>query len=253
MGVFSVFEGSLEKYIDNFFKDNFGGRVQPLDIAKKLAREMRNCRRVSISNIYVPNIYTVFLNPEDNADIEPLSKALAKELEDYVAKKAAEKRYTLTGPPVIKFSVEEALPVGGLRVEGEFSEDPGEEDGPEPEDKHIEQTQPFQPVKNSTLLETPSVPYGVLRVDSGPDQGKVFKLITPVVVVGRGENCDIVLKDDSVSRRHARLERYRNRYRIVDLGSTNGTFVNGIRTGMKILETGDKLQLGLTTCTFKVE
>jgi hypothetical protein len=117
MGVFSVFEGSLEKYIDSFFKDKFGGRVQPVDIAKKLAREMRDCRRVSISNVYVPNIYTVFLNPEDHADIEPLRKTLAKELEDYVAKKAAEKRYTLTGQPAIKFAVEQALPAGGLRVD----------------------------------------------------------------------------------------------------------------------------------------
>lgn len=253
MGVFSVFEGSLEKYIDSFFKDNFGGRVQPVDIAKKLAREMRDCRRVSISNVYVPNIYTVFLNPEDHADIEPLSKMLAKELEDYVAKKAAEKRYTLTGPPAIKFAVEEALPAGGLRVDSEFSEDPGEKEDPEPEEKLIEQTQPFQPVKNSTLLEAPSVSHGMLQVDSGPDQGKVFKLIAPVMVVGRGEGCDIVLNDDSVSRRHARLERHRNRYKIVDLGSTNGTVVNGIRIEMKFLETGDKLQLGLTTCTFKVE
>ncbi|MGI6491582.1 MAG: DUF3662 domain-containing protein [Peptococcaceae bacterium] len=253
MGVFSVFEGSLEKYIDSFFKDKFGGRVQPVDIAKKLAREMRDCRRVSISNVYVPNIYTVFLNPEDHADIEPLRKTLAKELEDYVAKKAAEKRYTLTGQPAIKFAVEQALPAGGLRVDSEFSEDPGEKEGPEPEEKPIEQTQPFQPVKNGTLLEAPAVSYGMLLMDSGPDQGKVFKLTAPVIVVGRGEGCDIVLHDDSVSRRHARLERHRNQYKIVDLGSTNGTVVNGIRIGMKLLETGDKLQLGLTTCTFKVE
>ncbi|MDD2554370.1 MAG: DUF3662 domain-containing protein, partial [Desulfotomaculaceae bacterium] len=65
MGMFSGLEGSLEKYIEGFFKDKISGRVQPADIAKKLAREMRDCKRVSVSNIYVPNEYIVFLHHSD--------------------------------------------------------------------------------------------------------------------------------------------------------------------------------------------
>lgn len=253
MGVFSGLEGSLEKYVDSFFKDNFGGRVQPVDIAKKLAREMRDCRRVSISNIYVPNLYTVFLHPADFENIVTFSSMLAKELEDYVTKKAAEKRYTLAGPPSVKFEQDQALSDGGLRVTSEYSEAPPEKEKITPDEKPIEHTQRFRPVKEYAKVDTTSSPKGSLKVNSGPDLGKVFQLKAASIVLGRHEGCDIVLKDSSVSRRHARLELHRGRYTIVDLGSTNGTMVNGIRIGTKVLEPGDTVTLGTTTCTFKVE
>ncbi|MDD4239321.1 MAG: DUF3662 and FHA domain-containing protein [Desulfotomaculaceae bacterium] len=252
MGVFSGLEGSLEKYVDSFFKDNFGGRVQPIDIAKKLAREMRDCRRVSISNIYVPNQYTVFLNPADCENIVTFSSMLAKELGEYVTKKAAEKKYTLTGPPSVKFEQEQVLPAGGLRVTSEFSEAPPEKDTT-PDEKPIEHTQRFRPVKEYTRAEATSPACSSLQVNNGPDQGEVFQLKAASIVLGRHEDCDIVLNDSSVSRRHARLELHRGRYTIVDLGSTNGTMVNGIRIGTKVLGAGDTVTLGITTCTFKVE
>ncbi|TEB17907.1 Glycogen accumulation regulator GarA [Pelotomaculum sp. FP] len=253
MGVFSGLEGSLEKYIDSFFKDNFGGRVQPVDIAKKLAREMRDARRVSIRNIYVPNLYTVFLHPADCENIATFSSLLAKELGDYVTKKAAEKKYTLTGPPSVKFEQDQALPAGGLRIAGEFSESPPEKEHTAPDEKPIEHTQRFRPVKEYSRGEAVSPACGSLRVNDGPDRGKVFQLKAASIVLGRHESCDIVLNDSSVSRRHARLELHRGRYTIVDLGSTNGTMVNGVRIGTKVLEPGDTVILGTTTCSFKVE
>lgn len=252
MGVFSGLEGSLEKYVDGFFKDNFGGRVQPVDIAKKLAREMRDSRRVSIKNVYVPNLYTVFLHPADLENISTFSSMVAKELGDYVSKKAAEKRYTLAGSPSVKFEQDQTLSEGGLRVTSEFSEAPTEKENTLPEEKPIEQTQRFRPVKEYAGVAAAAPVCGSLLVNDGPDQGKVFKL-KAAVVLGRHEGCDIVLDDSSVSRRHARLELHRGRYTIVDLGSTNGTFVNGIRIGTKVLEPGDTVTLGTTTCTFKVE
>lgn len=253
MGVFSGLEGNLEKYIDSFFKDNFGGRVQPVDIAKKLAREMRDSRRVSITNIYVPNQYTVFLPPADFENVSTLSSMLAKELEEYVTKKAAEKRYTLAGPPSVKFEQDQELSAGGLRVTSEYSEAPPEKESTNPDEKPIEQTQRFRPVKEYTKVETTSPASGSLRVVKGPDQGKVFQLKEATIVMGRHEGCDIVLNDSSVSRHHARLELHRGRYTIEDLGSTNGTMVNGIKIGTKVLEPGDTVIIGTTTCSFKVE
>lgn len=253
MGVFSGLEGSLEKYVDGFFKDNFGGRVQPVDIAKRLAREMRDCRRVSISNIYVPNLYTVFLHPADCENIATFSTLLSKELGEYVTKKAAEKRYTLAGPPSVKFEQDQGLPAGGLRVSSEFSEAPPEKENAAPDENPIEFTQRFLPVKEYSRVEATTPARGSLRVNDGPDQGKVFQLKAASIVLGRHEDCDIVLNDSSVSRRHARLELNRGRYCIVDLGSTNGTIVNGIRISTKVLEPGDTVILGTTACTFKVE
>lgn len=252
MGMFSGLEGSLEKYIEGFFKDKFGGRVQPVDIAKRLAREMRDGRRVSVSNIYVPNDFTVHLNPSDWDHISNFASTLAKELEEYVKQKAAEKKYTLAGPPAVRFTLDETLAPGGLKLEPAFSEAPAVEEGAAPPEEPLENTQPFQPVKDCRSYTAPLV-YGYLVVDTGPDAGKKYSLSSVSVSIGRHEDCDIVLSDNSVSRRHARLELHRGRYTVSDEGSTNGTWVNGVKITSKVLEPGDTVTLGTTSCTFKVE
>lgn len=253
MGVFSGLEGSLEKYIEGFFKDRSGGRVQPVEIAKRLAREMRDGRRVSISNIYVPNQYTVHLNPSDWENISTFASLLSRELQEYVKQKAEEKKYTLAGPPVVSFARDEALAAGSMRVEAGFSEAPPGEEQPAAEEEPIEHTQRFIPVKGCVKVETAPLVYGRLHIDAGPDRGKTFNLSAVSIVIGRREDCDVVLNDPSVSRRHARLELHRGKYTISDLGSTNGTMVNGVKIHTKVLEPGDVVTLGTTVCTFKVE
>lgn len=253
LGIFSGLEGSLEKYIEGFFKDKFGGRVQPVEIAKKLAREMRDSRRVSISKIYVPNEYTVHLYPSDWENISTFASLLSKELQEYVKQKAEEKKYTLAGPPAVKFARDETLASGSIRVESGFSEAPPEEEQPAAEEEPIEHTQRFLPVKDCVRVDTAPLVYGRLQVDAGHDKGKIINLSAVSIVMGRREGCDIVLNDTSVSRRHARLELHRGQYTISDLGSTNGTRVNGVKITTKVLEPGDVVALGTTVCTFKVE
>lgn len=252
MGMFSGLEGSLEKYIEGFFKDKFGGRVQPVDIAKKLAREMRDGRRVSVSNIYVPNDFTVHLNPSDWENISNFATMLARELEEYVRQKAEEKKYTLAGPPAVKFARDEELAPGGMRLEAAFSEAVAAEQEPAGEGESFEHTQPFQPIKDCKVHTAPLV-YGYLQIDAGPGAGARISLSSVTVTVGRREDCDIVLSDSSISRRHARLELHRGRYTIIDEGSTNGTWVNGVKITSKVLEPGDVVTMGTTACTFKVE
>ena len=253
MGVFSGLEGSLEKYIEGFFKDKFGGRVQPVEIAKRLAREMRDARRVSVSKIYVPNEYTVHLHPSDWENITTFATLLSKELQEYVRQKAEEKKYTLAGPPVVRFARDEALPSGSMRLESSFSEAPPQEEQPAVEELPFEHTQRFNPVKDCVRVDTAPLVYGRLYVDAGPDRGKTFNLSAVSIVVGRREGCDIVLNDTSVSRRHARLDLHQGRYAVSDLGSTNGVMVNGVKITTKVLEPGDVMTLGTTVCTFKVE
>ncbi|BAF59967.1 MAG: DUF3662 domain-containing protein [Pelotomaculum sp.] len=252
MRLFSDLEGSLEKYIEGFFKDKFGGRIQPVEIAKKLAREMRDARRVSISNIYVPNRYNVHLHPSDWENISQFASLLSGELQEYIRQKAEEKKYTLAGPPDVKFSRDETVPSGGMKVESEFGAIPSGEGGLEAGES-IENTQRFVSVRDSFRMEAPAPVHGYLQVKAGPDRGKVFKLGDISMIIGRREGCDIVLNDSSVSRRHARLELHRGRYTITDLGSTNGTMVNGVRINSKALEPGDVITLGTTVFIFKVE
>ena len=253
MGMFSGLEGSLEKYIEGLFKDSISGRVQPVEIAKKLAREMRDRKRVSISNIYVPNEYTVFLHRSDWESIYTFSGTLSKELQDYVSHKAAEKRYSLSGRPLVKFVTDDNIPVGSISVESRFSEEPPEEENLIPDLEPIDHTQRFTPVKDSARAESEPFLYAKLQVDKGPESGKTFNLNKASIVIGRRENCDVVLSDTSISRSHARLETHRGGYTIYDLGSTNGTTVNGERITSKALMPGDKITFGTTVCIFKVE
>jgi len=253
LGVFSGLEGSLEKYIEGFFKDKFKGRVEPAEIAKRLAREMRDRRRVSVNKIYVPNQYTVYLNPSDYDSIATIASLLSGELQEYVKQKAREKRYTLAGLPVVSFAREDSRDAGSMRIESGFSEAPREVEPPEVEEKLLEQTQRFRLTKYNILPEEKPAFTGRFKVEAGPDKGKIFNLGAVSLVVGRRADCDIVLNDSSVSRRHARLEWRGGQYILTDLGSTNGTRVNGIRVVTKVLQPGDTVTLGTTICSFKVE
>lgn len=253
MGWFTGLEGNLEKYIEGFFKNKTGMGIQPVEIAKKIAREMRDHRRVSISKVYVPNQYTVHLHPSEWENIASFSSLLAKELQEYARQKAVEKKYTLAGTPLVKFVLDEELEAGNIKVESVFSEtNTGEESSFTGED-NIEHTQRFMPVKDNAGTGTGAKIYGRLQVNDGPDKGKAFELKAVSIVIGRREDCDIVFQDTSISRRHARLELHRSRYTVSDLESTNGTMVNGVRIGKKVLEPGDVLVLGATICTFKVD
>jgi len=91
-----------------------------------------------------------------------------------------------------------------------------------------------------------------LIIKAGPHRGEVFPL-AGTAIIGRGNTCDIVLKDNSVSRRHARLDYVQEKFVITDLGSTNGVYVNGIKVVSKNLAPGDTIGLGSTLCIFEVE
>lgn len=253
MRMFSGLEGSLEKYIEGLFKDNLGGRIQPAAIAKKLARKMRDCKRVSVTNIYVPNEYEVRLHPSDYENIATFSSSLSEELQEYVLQKAREKKYTLTGSPVVKFAMDENVTPGNMRLHPEFSEAPPEERKTVAPRETLEHTQRFTPVKEWARPETSTRVIAKLQVNSGPDRGKIFNLGSVSMMIGRRSDCDIVLTDDSVSRHHARLELHRGSYTIYDLDSTNGVQVNGVKITSRVLEPEDIVSIGTTICAFKVE
>lgn len=252
MGFFSGLEGGLERYIEGFFRDKFKGRVQPLDIAKRLAREMRDRKRVSVNLVYAPNEYEVFLSQDDWESIAYLAEALSSELQDYLRQKAEEKDFTLVGPQRVRFSQDGDLKPGQIRVTGKFGGLAGGAAGSEVSE--FEDTLNYQPVRDTAPVPviSPALRY-ILEIREGPLAGKVFMLEGSPVVLGRRDSCDIVLPDESVSRRHARLEPRKEGWLITDLNSSNGTFVNGVRIRTASLSPGDTVKLGATLCAFKVD
>ncbi|MTI79806.1 MAG: DUF2662 domain-containing protein [Firmicutes bacterium] len=259
MGLFSGLEGNLEKYIEGFFKGKFKSRVQPVEVAKNLYREMQKNRRVSVNKTYVPNEYKVLLHPEDWESIDSFHRLLILELQDYLSQKAQEKELTLVASPVVKLEKNDDIKPGEMLVKGDFGEavpvnrelirQQQKNNEPEETDK---KTMMYQPVKDDSSPEKPKTSYRLL-VEKGRDAGKEFPLGYYRMVVGRRETCDIVLADPSISRRHAQLDNQNNQYVLTDLQSTNGTYVNGEKISKKMLEPGDSITFGTTECVFKVE
>ncbi|MFZ5643295.1 MAG: FhaA domain-containing protein [Bacillota bacterium] len=257
MGFFSGLEGSLEKYIEGFFRDKFRGRVQPLEIAKRLAREMRDRKRVSVNLVYAPNEYDVYLSADDFSSIEYLSGALSGELQDYLSQKAEEKDFTLVAGPRVQFFEDVELKPGQIRVSSRFGKtyDLQQSGEGKTEDK-ID----FEDTMNYNLFRDTS-PIPVIRQKTnlylefvdGPMAGRIYRLYDYTLVIGRRESCDIVLPDESVSRRHAMLEPQQGRWMLSDLDSTNGTFINGERIKTRFLEPGDTVKFGAVLCALKVD
>ncbi|WP_066638747.1 FhaA domain-containing protein [Desulfolucanica intricata] len=250
---FDSLETRLEKYIEGIFKEKHCGNIQPVDIAKKLLREMKNGKRVSVNSVFVPNSYIISLNSKDFEALEPYITLLTAEMQDYLIKKARERKYTLVGSPTIIFQSKVEIEVGTIKVQGSYAESekmmlPEEN---ETQEGKLEKTQRFT-IKNLDFLNGKREQV-YLVIELGPDKNKSFKLNNQRVVIGRDESCDIVLSDKSVSRRHVMLERRRKAYVIRDLKSTNGTFVNGVRIIEEILKPGDEIKLGITICSVRAD
>ncbi|MBM7855744.1 hypothetical protein JOC37_002159 [Desulfohalotomaculum tongense] len=258
MGLFSDWESNLEKYIEKFFRGKLKSHVQPVDIAKKLYREMISYRRVSVNKIYVPNEYKVLLHPGDWESIGAFHKSLVLELQDYLVQKAREKELTPVAPPVVILKKSDDIEPGEMEVQASFSEAVPvnrelirrKQKEKEPPDTN-QDTMLYKPVKDSAMPK-PEKTYRLV-VEEGQDKGKEFPLGNYRMVIGRRDTCDIVLADPSVSRRHAQLDNQDSRYVLTDLNSTNGTFVNGEKITKKLLEPEDVITIGTTVCIFKVD
>lgn len=256
MGFFSELEESLEKYIDKlFFKARQGEQLQPVDIARQMAREMRRKRRAGLTGVFVPNRYEITLDENDYTALEPLLERLASELRDYITEKAAEKKYELAGPVVVEFKANQERNSldERLYIEVHYDQILAEE----PETQHEsrrEDTQRYIPVR--VPLQRDHTPMRESRVllenTSGGHGVELYEIKGELTVIGRRETCDIYLADAGISRKHAVITRSGNHFVISDQASSNGTFVNGIRISSKVLEPGDVIKMGSTVLTFKV-
>ena len=284
---FNSLETSLEKYIEGLFKEKHCGKIQPVDIAKKLFREMRNGKRVSVNSVYVPNNYTIYLNKDDLEAIKPYITALSSEMLEYLKEKAKERKYTLVGIPSIVFKSENLLDVGNIKVQGFYDEtekamltEKTDKDMPENNDiieikelselrnnkdkiskeikraeevpeEELGNTQKYS-LKNLALPGFGSEQIYVV-IQEGPDKNTNFKLTGRRATIGRDKSCDIILSDYSVSRIHAVLDQKKKLLIIRDLTSTNGTFVNGIRITEKVLKPKDEIKLGTTLFSIRID
>ena len=254
MSVLRNLEAKLGSLVEGAFGRAFKTSVQPVELAHKLAKEMEDNQMVSVSRVYVPNHYRVFLSPQDREQFSSYEPAMRKELSDYLLEHARQESLALTSRPQIEFHTDDRLDLGEFGIQAQLLAPPEEE--------HVAAAEPAAPSAGDfghTMVYSPD--RAVRTLDSVPDRrqallvgdGRRNVLSGQRVVVGRSRECDVVLSDPNVSRRHAELRRGENGWHVVDLGSTNGVKVNGHRVEQMALRPGDRVTIGLTDLTFELD
>ena len=255
MSVLRNLEAKLGGLVEGAFGRAFKSSVQPVELAHKLAKEMEDNQMASVSRVYVPNHYRVFLSAEDREQFSSYEPALRKELSDYLLEHARSEGLALTSRPQIDLETDERLKLGEFGIQAQLLSPPEEEQG-EPEEG------PPSGDFGHTMVYSPD--RAAPRVEPGPasqsrrkallvGEGRRNVLSGSRVVLGRSRECDIVIADANVSRRHAELRRNGDRWSVVDLGSTNGIKVNGRRVDQAELNDGDQVTIGVSVMSFELD
>lgn len=224
MPILRDFERRLGGLVEGLFSKTFRSGVQPVELAKLIQRRMEDGRSVGVSEVWAPNRFELSLSPDDLARYEQAEAAIVSELRRVVRETAAERGWGLVGPPEIEFRADPRLKKGDLGCVATLAA--GEDDDPLAGDR-------------ATL---------VIRDDGGE---RTVALTSATVTIGRLAECDVVLTDKGASRKHAQV-RYRDgSWVLTDLGSTNGTRLNGQTIQSRELADGDKVTIGTTVLEFR--
>ncbi len=278
MSILSDFEDRIGNVVEGGFARVFRSPVQPAEIARKLAREMERRKVVGVGKVFAPTLYNVLLSPADDAQLGGFAETLAGELETYLVSEARDHSYALATRPVVRFLVDNDLKLGRFDVIGELlspeemaaelNEELPISSGGLPADSDgrvgsIPAVPPMVPVVRSGLLFDIETAEGLdpdewvpASVEDRSATVSIGGLDRDVVlrgdrmVVGRLASCDVCLADANTSRQHAAFVREGSGWRIEDLGSTNGTLVNGERVDSLRLRDGDVVVIGVTELLF---
>lgn len=252
MSILRNLEAKLEGLFEGAFSRTFKSKVQPVEIARKLAKEMQDNKSVSISRTYVPNQYIVYLSPDDRAQFEGYEDGVKKELSDYLLEHARSEGLALLTRPTVEFETDERLGLGEFGIQALLVRPPEDErvEPAEPGPAEFGHTMVYSVDREARRMDAPAAFGGRAMLVGG---GKRTVLSGDRVTIGRSRDCDLTLDDPNVSRRHAELRREGAGWVVADLGSTNGVKVNGRRVDNHPLTAGDEIVLGLERLSFQVD
>jgi Protein of unknown function (DUF3662)/FHA domain len=295
MNPLRTIENMIAGLVEGTFGRVFKAEVRPMELARKLAREMDENKTTSVSRVYAPNEYSVWLSPRDRARYEGVEHEVIDELCAYLLEHARGENLALPSRPHIVFHTDEQLQLGEFGIEARLarSEEESRESEPlaAPAQRAHEEPRDF-PAEDSPRPASPSAALAPTPDAAGamPDEepqaagntmifsnservrgavertaarrrpkallvvsGKRLLVPPRGADIGRSRDCDIVLDDSSISRRHAELRPVGSIWRIEDLDSTNGVRVNGIAIhGPRELRTGDRSEIGATEILFEI-
>lgn len=289
MGVLQRFEKRLENLVEGAFAKVFKGVVHPVEIASAMQREADAHKSIlGGGRTLVPNRYIIDLSPPDHDRLAQYAAPLAQELAQAQAEYIGEQGWTVYGDVIVEIERGEGLDTGMFRIAAEVYTGAVEAPPPPPPPgpPQYQQQQggfslppsapgvppagppmggppmggpppmgpPGSPAQISSQPTPPVTPLHTARqARLISSDGRQFAVAIGSTVIGRGEGAQVRLADVGISRQHARLDYDGTRMVLTDLGSTNGTTVNGNRITAAALQHGDVIQLGTTTLTFRLD
>jgi hypothetical protein len=252
MSVLRSLESKIASLVEGTFSRAFRSEVRPVEIARKLAREMEEHKSLSVSRTYVPNEYRVYLSPRDRERFADYEDALASELAGYLLEHARRERLALMSRPVVEFETDDRLGLGEFGIQTRVVSPDRDDDLEAP----VEESGRTMIYSSAGRVAEPLEERARTRTQTALllSGGKRLVVGPAGVTVGRSRQCDVTLDDPNVSRTHAEIRPRGGSWVLTDLGSTNGSRLNGRRLdGPEVLKPGDEIELGTSRIKFELE
>ena len=246
MNVFQRLERVLQRTVERPFTRLAGSRLQPVEIARALARELVANRRVGVGRIYAPNWFRAQLSEQDFRQCEPFLLQLEREIAQDLIRQAQRRKYEFVGAVTVELLADTTLQQGDILASAEIRASEPAQRSEAQVDAPRARTSVFPvvvPPQAPPATDDVAALALVVRDERGVEQH--LQMVGRELRFGRGLDNDVVLDSLSVSREHARLLQADGLY-IEDLGSRNGTFVNGQRVQRARVHPGDRVRLGAT-------
>ncbi len=240
MGLLDKVERGIEKAVRGVFSTGSRAQVEPVEIASRLRRDVDNKSiTIAAGRTLAPNVFDVLLSDDDFQRAQEWGTPLAEELCDVVINHVRSQGYTLQGPVRVSFRRDEELRVGNFEITSrtEKSSAPAAPAHPAAH-AHVPAAPTRQPVRLQPVLDI---------------DGQRYSLNAPSIVLGRSSEADILIDDTGVSRRHLEIRTGPGLAQAIDLGSTNGSYVNGQKiVGSSDLTDGSTITMGRSKIIFRL-
>ncbi len=249
MGILSRVESFLERFLEAP-AGRLGASIQPVSLAKRIERAMDTNKTYRDGGVIVPNQFDLHLHPRDFSAFASYRGSLEDDLAHGVMARARRERYTLVARPRVRIVADEGTRRGEIRVGANVVDERGHQ---------TEHADPIPASSDTMIFDRPaadaapdSARRAYLLVSTRGSRPVQFDLGGPLIGIGRASDNDVILDDPMVSRHHCQLKLQHGAYSFADLGSRNGSMVNGQPVSQIALGPGDLIQIGDTEVEFQV-
>lgn len=250
MGILSKVEAFFERIFEAP-AGRVGARLQPVSLTKRIERAMDTNKSFRDGGVLVPNVYELHLSPADFGVFASYRGSLEDDLAHGVLTRARHEQYTLVARPQVSIQADEAVPRGDVRVAARVVDDEG---------RRVRADEPVATASDTIVFARPG--FEVAPPDSaarayllvGQDSAEPirFDLGAALISIGRASDNDLIVDDPLVSRHHCQLKLQHGAYSFADLGSRNGSWINGQEAREVALGPGDRIRVGSTEIEFQV-